>query len=46
VQASSNLVNWSTLLVTNPAAMPFNWADTNTTAPARFYRIKTGPPLP
>jgi len=47
VQVSSNLFNWSTLFITNQPAMPFSWTDTNAaTAPAQFYRIKVGPPLP
>jgi len=47
VQVSSNLVNWSTVLLTNSPLMPFGWMDTNTAnAPMRFYRIKIGPPLP
>jgi hypothetical protein len=47
VQGSTNLVNWDTLWVTNPAIMPFTWSATNITAlTAQFYRIKTGPPLP
>jgi beta-galactosidase len=48
VQASSNLVNWSTLFITNsPPTTSFQWTDTNVyTSPAQFYRIKIGPPLP
>ncbi len=48
VQASSNLVNWSTLFITNsPATNSFQWTDTNgLTLPMQFYRIKVGPPLP
>ena len=48
VQASSNLMNWSTLFITNsPPTASFQWTDTNAaTAPARFYRVKVGPPLP
>ena len=47
VQASSNLLDWSTLFITNSPAMPFSWADTNAGAsPLLFYRIKSGPPLP
>jgi hypothetical protein len=47
VQASSNLVDWSTLFITNSPPMPFSWMDTNPAAlPAQFYRIKVGPPLP
>jgi beta-galactosidase len=45
VEISTNLSDWSTLLITNSPAMPWEWADTNTMMPARFYRVKTGPPL-
>lgn len=46
VQGSSNLVNWDTLLITNPAAMPFYWSTNSQALPAQFYRVKVGPPLP
>ncbi len=47
VDVSTNLVNWSMLLITNSPAMPWTWTDTNgTTLPSEFYRIQTGPPLP
>jgi hypothetical protein len=47
VQVSTNLADWSTLFITNSPAMPFSWMDTNAaTLPARFYRLKAGPPLP
>jgi hypothetical protein len=47
VQMSSNLVNWSTLVITNSPPMPWSWTDTQATNwPAQFYRIKVGPPLP
>lgn len=47
VQSSSNLADWTTLWITNPAVMPFSWIATNDPAKsAQFYRIKTGPPLP
>ena len=47
VQRSTNFINWDTLLITNPATMPFTWKATDTTLlPAQFYRIKIGPPLP
>lgn len=46
VQNSSNLVNWSTLLITNPAAMPFHWSTNANSGPPQFYRVKVGPPLP
>ena len=44
VQASSNLVNWTTIFTTNPTTLPFVWSDTATTNfPNRFYRIQLGP---
>ncbi|MFZ0826187.1 MAG: beta-galactosidase GalA [Verrucomicrobiia bacterium] len=47
VEVSTDLVNWSTLFMTNPPLMPFSWVDTNAAAlPAQFYRIQVGPPLP
>jgi|GEM_PF-82582 beta-galactosidase len=47
VEASSNLVTWSTLFITNFPPNSFQWTDTNPpTAPAEFYRLKVGPPLP
>ncbi|MFZ0826186.1 MAG: putative Ig domain-containing protein [Verrucomicrobiia bacterium] len=47
VEVSTDLVNWSTLFITNSPLMPFSWVDTNAaTLPAQFYRIKVGPPLP
>ncbi len=40
VQASTNLVSWSTLFMTNPAALPFEWADPDAAAHrTRFYRL-------
>ncbi len=46
VQISTNLINWSTLFITNSPLMPFQWTDTNpATLPAQFYRIQVGPPL-
>jgi hypothetical protein len=46
VEASSNLVNWNTLFITNSPAMPFNWVDTNTLQTLQFYRVQVGPPQP
>ncbi len=44
IEGSSNLVTWESLFTTNPAAMPFLWADTNgSPLPQRFYRVKVGP---
>ena len=45
VETSTNLTQWSTVLITNSPALPFLWTDTNSAAPMRFYRIKLGPPL-
>jgi aryl-phospho-beta-D-glucosidase BglC (GH1 family) len=46
VETSTNLTQWNTVLVTNSPVMPFTWTDTNFVVPIRFYRVKTGPPLP
>jgi hypothetical protein len=46
VQTSSNLLDWSTILVTNPAVMPFSWSTNAVSSPAQFYRLQVGPPLP
>lgn len=46
-QTSTNLVDWSILLITNSPVIPWRWSDTTgTNLTERFYRIKTGPPLP
>lgn len=46
VETSTNLTQWSTVLISNSPALPFNWTDTNAAAPQRFFRVKLGPPLP
>jgi hypothetical protein len=47
ILASSNLLNWNMLFITNSPGMPFNWRDPNQPSrPVQFYRIKVGPPLP
>jgi len=46
VETSTNLTQWSTVLITNSPALPFVWTDTNSAAPQKFYRVKLGPPLP
>jgi hypothetical protein len=43
LQTSTDLVNWLTLLTTNPVAMPFDLTDTNAGDAARFYRLRLGP---
>ncbi len=44
VQTSSNLVNWSVLLMTNPATLPFSWTDAGATNfNWRFYRVQLSP---
>lgn len=42
VQASSNLVNWTTVDTNLSAVVPFLWTDTNR-FPRRFYRVLLGP---
>lgn len=41
ITASTNLasLNWTTIFVTNPAALPFTFVDTNK-LPQRFYRVQ------
>jgi endoglucanase len=43
--ASTNLVDWEAVLVTNsPAVLPFTWTDPNPgSLPTRFYRANIGP---
>ena len=44
VLASTNLVDWMTLLTTNPAALPFGFSDASATNfDQRFYRTLLGP---
>ena len=44
IQASSNLLNWQPILVTNPMALPATYVETNMAAfPAQFYRVVIGP---
>lgn len=47
VQGSTNLINWSSLWITNLQSTNFAWPDTSAGAyPTRFYRLIIGPPLP
>ncbi len=44
VQASTNLVNWTTLFTTNPGALPFIWNDiAAANFSKRFYRVQVSP---
>ncbi len=44
VQASTNLINWSSLFTTNSPVTPFQFTDTNAAAyPIQYYRILLGP---
>jgi hypothetical protein len=44
IQASTNLVDWSELMQTNPVAMPITVVDTNTASfSSRFYRVLLSP---
>jgi hypothetical protein len=42
IQGASNLVNWTTLAVSNSVTLPFTWIDSNN-MPAWFYRVLLGP---
>jgi hypothetical protein len=46
IETSTNLTQWSDILITNSPVLPFTWTDTNSAAPQRFYRVRLGPPLP
>jgi hypothetical protein len=46
IEISTNLNQWSKVLITNSPLLPFNWTDTNFISPQRFYRVELGPPLP
>ena len=46
IETSTNLTQWSNVFTTNSPALPFNWTDTNSAVPMRFFRVKLGPPLP
>ena len=41
IQGASNLMDWTSLAVSNSPALPFNWIDTNN-ASTRFYRLLLG----
>lgn len=44
VQASTNLVNWTSVTNAVSPALPFNWSDTNAANfKQRFYRVLLGP---
>lgn len=40
---STNLVDWQSLITTNPAPMPVTFTDTNRNDLVRFYRLQLGP---
>jgi hypothetical protein len=46
IETSTNLTQWSSVIITNSPALPFKWTDATTNSPQHFYRIKLGPPLP
>ncbi len=44
VEASTNLVTWTSLIISNSPALPFLWSEVDTnTLPQRFYRVRLGP---
>lgn len=46
VQASTNLINWIPVFITNSPAMPFTWSTATTNSPLNFFQILAGPPFP
>lgn len=47
VEASTNLMTWEGLFITNSPPSPFTWTDADTSSfPVRFYRLRVGPPFP
>jgi glucuronoarabinoxylan endo-1,4-beta-xylanase len=45
IQTSTNLINWTAVFTNNSPAMPFVWTNSDTSLPAGFFRILTGPPF-
>ena len=45
IQASTNLVNWNPIFITNSPAMPFTWTNNDANMPVIFFRIVVGPPF-
>jgi hypothetical protein len=44
VWASTNLLDWAVVLITNSPAVPFQWNDPDSIShPRRFYRVGIGP---
>jgi hypothetical protein len=44
IEASTNLVNWSTVFATNAPGLPWHWSDPDYGQNAsRFYRVRLGP---
>jgi carbonic anhydrase/acetyltransferase-like protein (isoleucine patch superfamily) len=43
IQSSTNLIEWTTLITTNPTSVPFEWMDTNAAVEkSRYYRVLRG----
>jgi carbonic anhydrase/acetyltransferase-like protein (isoleucine patch superfamily) len=45
LDASTNLLNWTPLLATNPPVIPFWWTN-EAFGPVQFYRVRLGPVAP
>ena len=45
VQASTNLVDWTSVFTTNSPSMPFFWTNSTTGSPMSLFRILAGPPF-
>jgi hypothetical protein len=46
IETSTNLTQWSVVLLTNSPGLPFIWTEAATNLPHCFYRVELGPPLP
>jgi hypothetical protein len=44
IQSSANLLDWNTILTTNPPAMPFVWTNNLPDSPINFFRVLGAPP--
>jgi hypothetical protein len=45
IQVSTNLINWTTVILTNSPAMPFVWTNSTTDSLMNFFRVVVGPPF-
>ncbi len=43
IQFSTNLITWANCFTSNSPPLPFDWTDSNSLLPQRFYRLLLGP---